>query len=368
MTKTPLLAGVVLFMLPATSNAQLGLGQSGRSTDEYDRRAQQFRTNRGLADMYMKRLRGQSLVYGRSNTQMRGLQARPMIMNPEYGLLRNFQGPMDRPGRLLRAYRLFDIDSEIARTAVDLPQVSDNVSIEEFAWTKDEVLAAMRNNRSPSTLSLIDRDQSHDVSGELDPQLQSAADAYFERCSASFRASLDAKEPRERSSLIAVARNSTELMNQIEIDQPRGYLAAALIAFHTREFNTAMFSLEMGLKRGDSLAALRIDRKSFFGESTEWRRTLDQINEAATVVNANPRLYLLQSYYAFLDDDLRRAHSAAEKAVSGLKARTEKGSDDVESAADEISGPSKDTTIDTATRFMTLLAEEIKATSESGRS
>lgn len=355
-------------MFPATVQAQLGLRNARGANDEYSRRASQFMTNRGLSDMYLRRLHGQSLLFGRSNSHMGALHTRPLIMNSQFGLLRSFQGPTDRAGRWLRGYRLFEIDSEIARSAVDLPQLTDNNDISQYAWSTEEVLSAMRRDRSTATLALAEPAESLGPASGLENQLRLKSDAYFEKCAASFQESLETRDGRKRSLLIAESRNCAELVIQIEIDQPRGYLAAAIVAFHTNEFNTALINLELGLKRGDTLDSLYLDPKSFFAGGDKWRRLIDQVNGMAGQLESNPKISLFQSYVAFLNGDIRSAHTSANKAVRELKRRLKQVSEDAEAAGKELAEPLSETSVEITEHYLNLLAERLEATRGAGKS
>lgn len=348
---------VVAIATPAVARAQLGLsGGTGRG--DYRRRAEQFMTNRGLGETYRSRIRSNSVLFGRSSSYMRSTHTMPLIMSEQYGLISDREiGPRDRAGRWLRGYRLFDIRSQIASSSVDLPQATDYHGESFLGWTTDEVLSAQRRNRPTAALALAEPARSLGAAERMATKLDDRADESFRACAEKFRNALDTDDRLKRNQLIAEARNEAGIVMQLDYDSPRGYLADAIIAYQTGDFNKSLVVLELGIRRGDTLASLDIDREAFFGDNRAWEEMVDQANIAARSSD-NARILLLQAYLSFLSGNLDSARSAADRAVQTLETQLRNATEE-EEAADEIAGISRQASVDRAKHFRDLLAERI---------
>lgn len=355
--KSMLIAAVFAAVFPASAWAQLGLSQFDRSDADYRKRAARFMTNRSAAQTYRERIRSNTILFGR-DVFMSTRNRRPLIMDPQFGLFTRPIAPTDRAGLGLRQYRLFDLQSQIANYSIDLPQATDYFNEDELGWTTEEVLTALRRHRSTATLALAEPAPELGTGGRMERKLDSKADEYYKVCAAKFREALQEKDRKKRSQLMAEARSRCDIVMQLDIDNPRGYLANAIIAYDSQEFNTALVSLELGIRRAKTLDALRIDRTAFFGDSPKWDRMVEQVNLTAQSSD-NPRVLILKAYLAFLNNELDNARTAADQAARELKTRMRKATKEDE-AAEEIAGYSSETSVTYAEHFRDLLDEKLE--------
>lgn len=367
--KILLLSILVISAMPSRARAQLSLGRDASSRAEYRRRAQQFMVNQSLSDNYRDRIRSNSALFGRRGSyDGRSMHSRPLILSRDYGLFNYDIRPMDRAGRWLSAYRLFDLRSEIASASIDLAQASDNDIDDALGWTTDEVLTALRRDRTTTSLALAEPAHGLGAADRMQAKLATKADESFRDCAASFRTALETKaEDREkRNALIAAARSYGEIVIQLEYDRPRGYLAEVLIAYKSGDLNTALVSLELGIRRADTPESLDVDREAFFGQSREWEEMVDSSRETARSTD-NPRLHLLQAYFAFLNGDYVAARSSAERAIQGLKTQLREAQENDE-IAEENAGYRREKSVEYAEHFRDLISEKLNAPRGGGNS
>ncbi|MCB9851867.1 MAG: hypothetical protein H6819_02125 [Phycisphaerales bacterium] len=358
--KIPLLIVFAILGSPALARAQLSLGNDVESRADYRRRAQQFMLNQSLSENYRDRIRSNTLLFGqRSNYDPRNLHTRPLILSGEYGLLNYDIRPMDQAGRWLSGYRLLELRSEIANTSINLPQSSDIDIDDTLVWTTEEVLAALRRSHTTELLSLDDSTPKLGAADRMEIKLENKADESFRDCAASFRAALETNDREKQNALIAEARSSSEIVIQIDFNRPRGYLAEALIAYKSGNFNTALVSLELGIRRADTWESLEIDREAFFGQSRDWDEMLDTVSEAARSTDS-PRIHLLQAYFAFLNGDFVMAQSSVDKAIDGLKKQMRESTPEDE-IAEENAGYKLEASIEYAEHFKKLIADKQNA-------
>jgi len=347
-------------LAPSVAHAQLGLRGSRGGDDQYKRRAERFRIHRSIGAQHRSRIRSRSLVLGRGASLPGAMHDNPLILNREYGLLRGTRGPADRAGRSLRSLRLLNVNSAIVRAVIDIPRASDFRTAPKLDWTTEEVLTALRRDRTTTSLALAEPARGIGIAARYRRKLQARADASFKGGAANFRGAMKADISIKRSSLLSEARHSFEVVVQIEPEKPRGYLAQSLVAYQNGDYNSAVVNIEFGLKRGLTLEAIRVDRESFFEDASDWQRTLDRINRSARS-SQDANVHLMLAYLSFLNNDNHAAYSAAEAAEGLLKAA-------LEEFAEKQEDPSAvtETSIEHAKRFRRLLGEAIDAPTKTG--
>lgn len=349
---------VVLLSLTVPSAARAQLGLNTNSEDyEFASRARRYLSNRRLENLYQSRIRNNTILLGRVPSMTR-LHTRPLLMEDDYGILSSGFLPRDRAGYWMREYEILKLNSPIALASVNYPQSTDYQipppESELAAWTTDAVIAAMRNRSSTAALTLDEPAASRGPGANIDKALESKADKYYESCIANFRAAQSTEDRQERIRLIAEARNQCDIVIQIDEDLPRGYLAEALISFQSGEFNTAIHSLELGIKRANSLENLAIDPSAVFGTSRAWEEMLLAVNRVVRTAE-DPRFYLYQAYLAFLNGDLTTARDATERAIVGLVKAGPSGEGESNEGILEVQ---RDVSLENAKHFRDLLKDQ----------
>jgi len=349
------LSAVLTFQ--SVASAQLGLGLARQNKYEHQMRAQRFQANRTVEMTIRNRLRERSFLIGRSGYLDAGVGQRSLLFSPQFGFSGQLLDPTDRAGRSLRHLQMLDVKSDYARHIINMPRPSDFRIGDTLSWSVEDVMAAERANRSTGLVFPTETNAATDH--ETSPA--SRTDAYFDRGTAAFRAALAEDDAVIRANLMADAHDAFDIMTQIDIDAPRGYLALAITQYAQENYNTALMHLVMGLKRADSLAEADIGRERFYDDDEAWQRLLDTLNLDARSVN-NARLILLYSYFLFLNGDYQTARTQAEQAKKLLEDAIQQTTRD--EGAEALEEAEK--RIDYARRFSDMLGEKLKAPTEAG--
>ena len=131
------------------------------------------------------------------------------------------------------------------------------------------------------------------------------ADKYFELGVQSFR-----KKDYLR------AASYFDLVQDIQYDQARPFLAGLLTSYQHQDMNQAYNMLRSGLKRAASADDLRIDRNLFFEDAREFTRAVNDITIWAKSQPNSPAANVMLAYYSWLNGDHATAVDALDTAIN----------------------------------------------------
>ena len=149
--------------------------------------------------------------------------------------------------------------------------------------------------------------------------LKDRADEDFELALSYFR---ESSAPGQDGLLIE-ARNHISSVLIIDPDAPRGYIVDVFIAYNSKAYNRAFFSLMQALKLAKTLDDLKIDgfvEKMYKGDDVEakrreFRRTVESVSLLLASSPESKEANVLLAYFAWLNGDLGTAVTAAEAAA-----------------------------------------------------
>jgi hypothetical protein len=113
------------------------------------------------------------------------------------------------------------------------------------------------------------------------------------------------------------ARSYFDLSADACPDNPRPYLANAIVSFHNSEAHQAFHYLVEGLKRTKTADDLKIDKSSFFKDENDFRAMYDRATSFARTLDENNETAgnLMLAYFAYLYGDTVLATTSIEAAA-----------------------------------------------------